>query len=178
MCLEESFCPFTRDALNFRQPKYMLHRTPQQCSGVPLSLNRHHCAVWRSAISFCIVNHSCSPEKQSPLKYTESSFLLISHWFTRSDVMSINSYYAIISLYEWKTETCVFLYHAWRLSEDINTWTSPELLWESLHERFIWVKAFHILISQKCKCIPGHGQNKNLFFWRQCSRNIFPAECT
>ncbi len=21
MCLEESFCPFTRDALNFRQPK-------------------------------------------------------------------------------------------------------------------------------------------------------------
>ncbi len=88
----------------FGSRKYMLHRTPQQCSGVPLSLNRHHCAVSRSTISFCIVNHSCSPEKQSPLKYTESPFLLISHWFTRSDVMSINSYYAIISLHEWKTD--------------------------------------------------------------------------
>ncbi len=32
MCLEESFCPFTRDALNFRQPK-MSRRTVQQCSG-------------------------------------------------------------------------------------------------------------------------------------------------
>ncbi len=29
MCLEESFCPFTRDALNFRQPKIY---AAQQCS--------------------------------------------------------------------------------------------------------------------------------------------------
>ncbi len=35
MCLEESFCPFTRGALNFRQPKIYAvpHRTTQQCSG-------------------------------------------------------------------------------------------------------------------------------------------------
>ncbi len=35
MCLEESFCPFTRDALNFQQPNIYaaLHRTTQQCSG-------------------------------------------------------------------------------------------------------------------------------------------------
>ncbi len=32
MCLEESFCPFTRDALNFRQPK--IYAAPQ-CPGVP-----------------------------------------------------------------------------------------------------------------------------------------------
>ncbi len=31
MCLEESFCPFTRDASR----KYMLRRTTQQCSGFP-----------------------------------------------------------------------------------------------------------------------------------------------
>ncbi len=30
MCLEESFCPFTRDALNFRQPKIY---AAQHCSG-------------------------------------------------------------------------------------------------------------------------------------------------
>ncbi len=37
MCLEESFCSFTRDALNFRQLKIYAapHRTAQQCSGVP-----------------------------------------------------------------------------------------------------------------------------------------------
>ncbi len=35
--------------------------------------------------------------------YTESSFLFISHWFTRSD----EHYYTIISLYEWMTETLV-----------------------------------------------------------------------
>ncbi len=36
MCLKESFCPFTRDALNFRQPKIYaaLHR-PAVCSGFP-----------------------------------------------------------------------------------------------------------------------------------------------
>ncbi len=69
------------------------------------------------------------------------------------DMMSINSYYAIISLYEWMAEARVFLYHThththWsargargdlvcRLNEDINTHTtSPELIWESLHQRF------------------------------------------
>ncbi len=41
--------------------------------------------------------------------YTESSFLLISHWFTRSD----EHYYTIISLYEWMTKTRVFLYHTY-----------------------------------------------------------------
>ncbi len=65
------------------------------------------------------------------------------------DLMSINSYYAILCLYEWMQRR-VFLYHTdWSardarvdfsiccLNEDINTLTtSSELLWESLHELF------------------------------------------
>ncbi len=44
----------------------------------------------------------------------------------------------------------------WRLNEDTNTWTtSPELLWESLHECFIWVNYPHIIYTQKCKGIHG-----------------------
>ncbi len=39
MCLEEPFCTFSRDALNFRTPKkYMSRRTVQQCAQLPLSL--------------------------------------------------------------------------------------------------------------------------------------------
>ncbi len=36
MWLKESFCPFTRDALNFGHRKYMPRRTGQQCSGFTL----------------------------------------------------------------------------------------------------------------------------------------------
>ncbi len=44
MCLEELFCPFTRDALNFRQPK--IYDAPHRpvVSMFPLSLSLHHCA--------------------------------------------------------------------------------------------------------------------------------------
>ncbi len=57
MCLEESFCPFTRDALNFWPPKiYAAPHRPAEFR-FPLSLSRHHCATWRSvqysAQSFC-----------------------------------------------------------------------------------------------------------------------------
>ncbi len=55
MCLEESFCPFTRDALNFRQPEIYAAPHHPAVSRCPLSFNRHHCAVWRSALSFCSV---------------------------------------------------------------------------------------------------------------------------
>ncbi len=49
MCLEESFCPFTRDALNFRQPK--------------IYATLHHPAA------FILLSYrSCSPEKQSAQK--------------------------------------------------------------------------------------------------------------
>ncbi len=41
MCLEESFCPFTRDALNFRQPK--IYAAP------------HRPAVSRFALSLTII---------------------------------------------------------------------------------------------------------------------------
>ncbi len=54
MCLEESFCPFTRDALNFRQPKIYAPHHPA-VSRFALSLSRHHCAMWRSALSFCSI---------------------------------------------------------------------------------------------------------------------------
>ncbi len=66
MCLEESFCPFTRDALNFRQPK--LYAAPpssvQVCTlPLPPALRR---------VTLCSITllsyRSCSPEKQSPLK--------------------------------------------------------------------------------------------------------------
>ncbi len=52
MCLEESFCPFTRDALNCRPEIYAapLHPAVFRC---PLSLSHHHCAAWRSSLSFC-----------------------------------------------------------------------------------------------------------------------------
>ncbi len=54
-----SFCPFTRDALNFRQPK--IYATPHRTAmfQFPLSLSRHHCTAWRSvqysALSICSV---------------------------------------------------------------------------------------------------------------------------
>ncbi len=61
MCLEESFCPFTRDALNFRQPK-IYAALPSSVHVVlpqPSSLRR----------SIILLSYrSCSPEKQSPLK--------------------------------------------------------------------------------------------------------------
>ncbi len=46
----------------------------------------------------------------------------------------------------------VFSASAVSLNEDINTWTtSPELLGESLHDRFIWVKrsSYHIYIGYR-----------------------------
>ncbi len=50
--------------------------------------------------------------------------------------------------FSFTTHTLIHtLKRTWHLSEDINTQTtSPELLWESLHERFIWVKlsSYHI----------------------------------
>ncbi len=55
MCLEESFCPFIRDALNFWQPKIYTAPHHPAVFMFPLSLSRHHCAVWRSALSFCSV---------------------------------------------------------------------------------------------------------------------------
>ncbi len=49
MCIEESFCPFTRDALNFQQPKIYAAPHHPAVSRFPLSLRR------RSALSFCSV---------------------------------------------------------------------------------------------------------------------------
>ncbi len=51
MCLEESFCPFSRDALNFRQPKIYAAPHHPVVSRCTLSLSRYHCA----ALSFCSV---------------------------------------------------------------------------------------------------------------------------
>ncbi len=51
MCLEESFCPFTRDALIFQQPKIYAAPHHPAVSRCPLSLSRHHCTMWRSARS-------------------------------------------------------------------------------------------------------------------------------
>ncbi len=55
MCLEELFCPFTRDALNFQQPEIYAAPHRPAVFMFPLSLSRHHCAVCRSALSFCSV---------------------------------------------------------------------------------------------------------------------------
>ncbi len=44
MCLEESFCPFTRDALNFRQPKVYAAPYHPAVIRFALSLNRHYSA--------------------------------------------------------------------------------------------------------------------------------------
>ncbi len=55
MCLEESFCPFTRGALNFWQPKIYAAPHHPAVFRFPLSISRHHCAVGRSALSFCSV---------------------------------------------------------------------------------------------------------------------------
>ncbi len=51
MCLEESFCPFTRDALNFRQLKIYAAPHRPAVFGL-LSLSHHHSAAWRSALSY------------------------------------------------------------------------------------------------------------------------------
>ncbi len=40
MCIEESFCPFTRDALNFQQPKIYAAPHHPAVSRFPLSLRR------------------------------------------------------------------------------------------------------------------------------------------
>ncbi len=59
MCLEESFCPFTKDALNFRPPKICASPHRPAVFFRLLSSSRHHCAVWcsvqYSALSFCSV---------------------------------------------------------------------------------------------------------------------------
>ncbi len=55
MCLEELFCPFTRDALNFQQPEIYAAPHRPAVFMFPLSLSCHHCAVCRSALSFCSV---------------------------------------------------------------------------------------------------------------------------
>ncbi len=44
MCLEESFCPFTRGALNFRQLKIYAAPHHPAVFMFPLSLSHHHCA--------------------------------------------------------------------------------------------------------------------------------------
>ncbi len=67
-------------------------------------------------------------------------------------------------------QRCVFsfsthpLKSAWRLNEDINTWTtSPELFWVTswAFHHLIWVKLFSYHITQKCKGIHGNRQNKS-----------------
>ncbi len=148
MCLEESFCPFTRDALNFRQLKIYAAPHRPAVFGL-LSLIRPHSAAWRSALSYRSVTahahrksrvrsnnaptrkvyvtlvylllfavallccdmlwYSWSPSLLPAMLcshaliiqlcqgfhilihvhlmflYTESSFIFLSHWFTRSD---------------------------------------------------------------------------------------------
>ncbi len=81
--------------------------------------------------------------------YTESSFLLISH-----------SYYAIISLYEWMTET--------RFS--FSTHTHEQHLQNCSESHFMSVSPFHlsktILISythRNVKVFTGTRQNKSVF---------------
>ncbi len=69
MCLEELFCPFTRVALNFRQPK--IYDTPHStavCSGFPLPQSSLRRVTLRSVLHSIILlsYRSCSPEKLSP----------------------------------------------------------------------------------------------------------------
>ncbi len=195
MCLKESFCPFTRGALNFRPPKIYAAPHHRAVFRFALSLSRHHCAVLsfysvtahahrksrvcsniapKKSVYVMLVylllfavallcykisftdllpamfsSHSLIIHVYLMFLYTESSFLFISHWFTRSD----EHYYAIIPLYVWMTETRVFLYNthtlkcAWRINEDINTRrTSPERVTLWVLHRFIWVtlSPYHI----------------------------------
>ncbi len=207
MCLEESFCPFTRDALNFRPLK--IYAAPPSSVQVSLSSLRRvtlrsiFCSVtahahwksrvrsnnaptgnfyveylflfavsWYCAVTCCstavLVNAGqisfsdllplCSADNNSFARvfiffymFTWCFFTQTHHFYSFStdlrDLMSINSYCAIISLYEWIAERFRLLHTHWSardargdlsvcsLNEDINTrTTSPELLWESLHE--------------------------------------------
>ncbi len=138
-----------------------------------------------------ICSHSLIIHVYLMFPYTESSFILISHWFTLSNVMSINSYYAIISQYEWMAETRIFLYHtqththwsAWRLNEGHkHTNNNPQNCSES---PLMGVSPFYlskfILISYtrtNIKVFTATCQNKSQFFLRQRRRNICSAECT
>ncbi len=61
MCLKESFCPFTRDALNFWQPKiYAAPHHPAvftvQVSVFPQQSSLCRCSVQYPASSFCSVS--------------------------------------------------------------------------------------------------------------------------
>ncbi len=66
MCLEESFCPFTRDALNFWQPKiYAAPPSSVHVSPLPQLSSLRHVTL----LSIILLRYrSCSLEKQSPLK--------------------------------------------------------------------------------------------------------------
>ncbi len=50
MCLKELFCPLTRDTLNFWQPNIYAAPHHPAVFMFPLSLSRHHCAVWCSPL--------------------------------------------------------------------------------------------------------------------------------
>jgi len=127
--------------------------------------------------------------------YTESSFLFISHCFAQSDVMSINSYYAVISLWmddrdarfplahtHTHTHTEALVTSQWGYKHMNNISRTALRVTSWAFHRLIWVKAFHILISYKLhrniKVFTATHQNKSQFFWRQCRRNICLVECT
>ncbi len=131
MCLEESFCLFTRDALNFLQLKiYTAPRSSVQVSPLPqqsslrrvtlcsiILLSYRSCSLEKQRINaptrkvyltlvylllFAVAllcceisftdllsampcSHSLIMHVYLRFIYTESSFLLVSHWFTRCD---------------------------------------------------------------------------------------------
>ncbi len=133
------------------------------------------CAVTCSTAVKClslICSHSLIMHVYLMFLYTESSFLFISHWFTRSD----------LCMNEWQsythTEACVMSQWGHKHTNIISRTALRVTSW--VFHRFIWVKAFHILIpyTQECKGIHATPQNKSQFFWRPCSRNICSAECT
>ncbi len=80
MCLEESFCPFTRDALNCRPEIYAPPHHPAvfRC---PLSLSRHHWVTWRSSLSFCSVTAHRKSRVRSNNALTRKVYVTLVYMF-------------------------------------------------------------------------------------------------
>ncbi len=116
MCLKELFCPFTRDALNFRPPEIYASPHRPAVFRFLLSLSRHHCALWRSiqysTLSFCSVTaHAhCKSHVRSNNAPTRNVYITLVYLFL----------FAVALL------CCDMLWYSWSVQRWSNLhWSAP-----------------------------------------------------